>query len=127
MRVPFRPRARSVPLPGALETRLTEILGPGVGDVRVVEHSFFNRLHGSPRAVTRRGRIYLRGSAAEFFADPELVLHEYFHVLRQWASGRMTLWRYLAACLKRGYWNNPFEIEARRFASRHRRRLSVDA
>jgi hypothetical protein len=116
-------RSRSVSLPAALHARLEEILGPAVGEVRIVEHSFFNRLHGGPRAVTRRGRIYLRGSAAEFFADPELVLHEYFHVLGQWATGRMTLTRYLLAWLKAGYWNNPFEIEARRFASRHKRRL----
>jgi hypothetical protein len=116
-------RSRSVPLPAALQGSLQEILGPEVSGVRIVEHSLFARLHGNPRAVTRRGRIYLRGSAADFFADPELVLHEYFHVLRQWADGRMTLGRYLLAWLKAGYWNNPFEIEARRFASRHKRRL----
>ena len=97
-----------------------------MADVRIYEHSLFNRLHGAPLAVTRRGRIYLKGSAADFFADPELVLHEYFHVLKQWADGRLTLWRYLLACLRKGYWNNPFEIEARRFASRHRRRLRRD-
>jgi hypothetical protein len=122
----LRRGSRSAPLPPALRARLEEILGPEVGEVRIVEHSFFNRLHGCPRAVTRRGRIYLHGSAAEFFADPELVLHEYFHVLRQWANGRMTLTRYLIACLRAGYWNNPFEIEARRFASRHKRRLAAD-
>jgi hypothetical protein len=116
-------RSRCVPLPADLRSRLEEILGPDVGDVRIVEHSFFNRLHGCPRAVTRRGCIYLHGSATEFFADPELVLHEYFHVLRQWANGRMTLGRYLLAWVRSGYWNNPFEIEARRFASRHKRRL----
>jgi hypothetical protein len=116
-------RSRCVPLPSALKEGLEEILGPEVAGVRIVEHSLFARLHGNARAVTRRGRVYLRGSAAEFFADPELVLHEYFHVLRQWADGRMTLVRYLLAWLKAGYWNNPFEIEARRFATRHKRRL----
>lgn len=94
--------------------------------MRVIEHSLFSRLHLRALAVTRRGTIYLRGSAADFFADPELVLHEYFHVLAQWASGRLTIPRYLYQCFRCGYWNNPFEIEARRFASRHRRRLVHD-
>jgi hypothetical protein len=62
-----------------------------VDAVRVVPHSFVNLLHGRPLAVTRRRRIYLRGSAAEFFADTELVLHEYFHVLRQWEPGELTV------------------------------------
>ncbi len=112
-------------LPAYLEACLVEVFGPEASTVRLIEHSLVNRLHGNPRACTRRGRIYLRGSAAEFFADSDLVMHEYFHVLRQWAPGRLTLTRYLIAWLKSGYWNNPFEIEARRFASRHRRRLDV--
>ena len=33
------------------------------------------------RAITGPRRIWLRGSADDFFADPELVLHEYCHVL----------------------------------------------
>jgi hypothetical protein len=123
MRKPLRPRSACLPLP--LENQLTEILGDGVGGVRIFEHSWFNRLHGSPLAVTRRGKIYLRGSAAEFFANTDLVLHEYFHVLRQWDNGRMTLLRYVLACLRKGYWNNPYEIEARRFAKRYRRRLQT--
>ena len=87
--------------------------------MRIVERSVFNLLHGRPLAVTRRGCIYLRGTAAEFFANPELVLHEYFHVLRQWAGGELTILRYVTQCLRRGYWNNPFEIEARSFAARY--------
>jgi hypothetical protein len=94
-----------------------------VDAVRVVPHSFVNLLHGRPLAVTRRRRIYLRGSAAEFFADTELVLHEYFHVLRQWEPGELTVPRYLRACVRHGYWNNPFEIAARRFSARNRHRL----
>ena len=112
-----------MPVPDPLRAVLSEILGEDVAHVRVIEHSLINLLHGAPLAVTRRGRIYLRGSAAEFFGDPELVLHEYFHVLRQWATGQLTVARYVLAWLRAGYWNNPFEIEARRFATRHRRRL----
>ena len=103
---------------------LVEEFGEVMEEVRIVEHSWINALHLRPRAVTRRNRIYLRGSAAQFYADPELVLHEYFHVLRQWAE-RLTVARYLIACLRYGYWNNPYEIEARRFAAHHHARLSV--
>lgn len=110
-------------VPERVRAALSEILGEDVSRVRVIEHSLINCLHGRPLAVTRRDRIYLRGSASDFFADPELVLHEYFHVLRQWATGRLTVFRYVLAWLRAGYWNNPFEIEARRFATRHRRRL----
>ena len=84
--------------------------------VRVIEHSWFCRLHGRAVATTRRRRIYLRGSAADFFADPWLMLHEYCHVIRQWQPGSLTVARYLAECLRRGYWNNRFEVEARAFA-----------
>jgi hypothetical protein len=45
------------------------------------------------------------------------VLHEYFHVVRQWQPRRLTIWRYLVESLRRGYWLNRFEIEAREFAS----------
>jgi hypothetical protein len=104
-----------------MRATLCVLFGTEVDGVRIVERSVFNLLHGRPLAVTRRGCIYLRGTAAEFFANPELVLHEYFHVLRQWACGELTILRYLGQCLRHGYWNNPFEIEARSFAARYRR------
>jgi hypothetical protein len=62
----------------------------------------------------------LRGSADDFFANPELVLHEYFHVLRQWNRGRLSLWRYLVEWVRRGYWENRYERQARRFARMRR-------
>lgn len=83
------------------------------------------RLHGRAIATTRPGRIYLKGSAAHFFANPELVLHEYCHVLHQWETGRLTRARYLAECLARGYRGNRFEVEARAFAAAHRERLQA--
>ena len=78
-------------MPGRLRAALVELLGEAVDDVELVEHSWYARLHCGARATTRRNRILLRGSAAEFFADPALVLHEYFHVLRQWNTGRLSL------------------------------------
>jgi hypothetical protein len=119
----MRTRAHPAPLPAALEAALAEILGESVAHVRVIEHSLYARLHGRALATTRPGRIYLRGEAAAFFADPWLVLHEYWHVIGQWQRGTLTVARYLAECLRRGYWNNRFEVEARAFADLHARAL----
>jgi hypothetical protein len=103
-------------MPAALRAALVELLGDEVDDVEIVERSCYARLHLGARATTRRNRILLPGSAAEFFADPELVLHEYFHVLRQWNRGRMSLASYLAEWLRRGYLENRYERQARRYA-----------
>ena len=109
-------------MPPALRAALVELLDEGVDDVEIVERSWYARLHLGARATTRRNRILLRGPAAEFFADPELVLHEYFHVLRQWNRGRLSIAAYLAEWLRRGYWRNRYEQQARRFT---RLRLGV--
>jgi len=103
-------------MPPALRAALVELLGDGVDDVEIVERSWYARLHLGARATTRRNRILLRDTAAEFFADPALVLHEYFHVLRQWNRGRLSIASYLAEWLRRGYWRNRYEHQARRFA-----------
>lgn len=94
-----------------------------LGEVRVIEHSLFARLHGRAIATTRRRRIFLRGSAADFFSDPALMLHEYCHVLRQWELGSLTTLKYVREWLRHGYWNNGFEIEAREFAHQHAERF----
>jgi Domain of unknown function (DUF4157) len=112
-------------IPADIASALREIFGEPVDHVRVIEHSFYARLHMGARATTRRGRILLRGSAKDFWNDPELILHEYFHVLRQWQPRQLTIWRYLTECARNGYWNNRFEIEARAFAARHWRRLNT--
>lgn len=93
-------------------------LGAAVGDVRIVEHSRYPRWHRA-RATTRPGVIYLAMSGEEFERDPALMLHEFFHVLQQWGTGRMGRLGYLLELLRRGYWNNRFELEARRFAQQH--------
>ena len=108
---------RRVLPPPAITAALHEIFGEDVAHVRVIEHSWYARLHVGARATTRRSRILLSHSAAAFWADPELVLHEYFHVLRQWQPRRLTIWRYLRESLRQGYWNNAFEVEARAFAA----------
>lgn len=109
--------------PARIVAALRSIFDEPVAHVRVIERSSYARLHFGARATTRRNRILLRDSAQEFWSDPELVLHEYFHVIRQWQPRRLTIWRYLLESLQRGYWNNHFEIEARAFATLHRERL----
>ena len=74
-------------------------------------------------ATTRLQSIYLAGSAEDFFNNPWLMLHEYCHVLRQWQTGSLTVPRYLIECLRRGYWNNRFEVEARKFADQRAAQL----
>jgi hypothetical protein len=114
---------RSIPVPDAVGAALEVLFGEPVDQVRVIEHSLFVRLHGRAVATTRRRRIYLRGSAADFFQNTSLMLHEYCHVLKQWEPRTLTITRYVLECVRRGYWNNRFEIEAREFADRHRNRF----
>jgi hypothetical protein len=112
-------------MPAVMRATLVELLGEEVDDVEVIERSAYARLHFGARATTRRNRILLAGSAEEFFADPELVLHEYFHVLRQWNRGRMSIASYLAEWLRRGYFHNRFERQARRYARLQRPALEA--
>jgi len=112
-------RPREVAPPPLLAAALEALLGESIAKVRVIEHSWYVRLHGRAVATTRRRRIYLRGSAAVFFASPWLMLHEYWHVTGQWERGTLTVPRYLLECLRRGYWMNRFEVEARDFADAH--------
>ncbi len=104
-------------LPERLRATLVELFGDDVDGVEIVEHSWYARLHFGARATTRRNRILLRGSAEEFLRDPALVLHEYFHVLRQWNRGRLSTRGYLVDWLRRGYWENRYERQARRFVA----------
>jgi Domain of unknown function (DUF4157) len=115
-------RGREAAVPDAVSGALEQLLGERIGHVKVIEHSWFARLHGA-FATTRAHRIYLRGSAADFFGDARLLLHEYCHVVHQWQPGTLTLKSYLTECLRRGYWNNHFEVEARAFADRNIERL----
>jgi hypothetical protein len=103
--------------PPDVQHALETLFGETVGHVKVVQYSIFVRFHWRAIATTRKNRIYLRGSGKEFFADGPLVLHEYYHVIRQWAIDDLTIPRYLTECFRRGYWDNRYEIEAREFAA----------
>jgi hypothetical protein len=110
---------RRIPPPANVRAALEALFGTGVEQVRVIENSLFARLHLRAVATTRRRRIYLRGSAEDFYSDPSLMLHEYCHVLKQWEPGLLSTARYLFEWFRRGYWDNRFEIEAREFAEDH--------
>ena len=110
-------------MPETVSTSLEVLFEQPVRYVQVFEHSWFVRLHGRAIATTRPGRIYLRGSGADFFENPWLMLHEYWHVIKQWEPRTLTLRSYLMECMRRGYWNNRFEVEARAFADTHTYRL----
>jgi hypothetical protein len=98
---------------------LRAFFGQAVEHVRVFEHSLYATCHGGACATTRKNLILLSGSAQAFWNDPELLLHEYFHVVNQWQTGALTVPRYLAELMRRGYLDNRFVIAARRFAARH--------
>jgi hypothetical protein len=107
------------PPPAGVATALAGIFGAdALAAVQVRERVWWLKPLPWIRAITGPGRIWLRGSADNFFADPELVLHEYCHVLEQWDRRRLSVLRYLGESLRRGYWQNRFEVEARRFAAR---------
>lgn len=116
-------RGTAVTVPDGIRAALKQLIGEraseAIDGTRVLEHSLFARLHAGARATTRRRCIFLRGSAREFFVDPLLMLHEYCHVVLQWECGALTVRRYLRECLRRGYWNNRYEVQAREFAQRH--------
>jgi hypothetical protein len=117
------PSRRICPPPPVIERALIEIFGESARQVRVIECSWYCALHWGARATTRRNRILLRGRAGQFWVDTELILHEYFHVVHQWQSRRLTIWRYLVESARRGYWHNRFEVEARAFAAQHNPRF----
>ncbi len=104
-------------LPRAIAAALEQVFDEPVGGIIVIEHSRFARMHRGMIATTRPNRILLAISGAEFVADTELLLHEYFHVVRQWRTGYLTRWRYVAELARHGYWANRYEREAREFTA----------
>jgi hypothetical protein len=64
--------------------------------------------------ITSFGQVYVR---AKYQRNAMLLAHEYGHVLQQRTEGRF-IWsaKYYAYSLRYGYWSNPYEIDARKFA-----------
>ena len=97
-----------------------EVATRDIRSVVVTQYSDFALVHGAI-AVTRTNAIHLRGSAQRFFATPLLALHEYYHVLRQWNTGDLTVRRYIGEWIRQGccYERIKYEVDANRFAARN--------
>ncbi|HEX3602609.1 MAG TPA: DUF4157 domain-containing protein [Steroidobacteraceae bacterium] len=104
-------------IPQRTRVALEHVFQAPVDEIVVIENSLYARAHLGASATTRPNRILLAGSGAQFIAAPELLLHEYFHVVRQWRPGYLTRWRYLKESARRGYWANRYEHEAREFTA----------
>jgi hypothetical protein len=111
------PRPRRFTLPAHVRRALERTFDEPVDHVVVVEHSRYAKLHAGMRATTRPNRILLTGSGEDFVRHAELVLHEYFHVLRQWQPRRLTRTAYLLESVRRGYRENRFEVETNAFVA----------
>jgi len=109
------PRSKRYVLPPAVRRALERVFEEQVDHVEIVEHSRYARLHKNCSATTRPNRILLAMGGEDFVRRPDLVLHEFFHVLRQWQPRRLTRTRYVIESARRGYWENRYEVEARAF------------
>jgi len=110
-------------MPEGVLLALEQVFDPSVRNVRVIEHSRYAKCHPGMRATTRPGRILLAIAGADFAADPELMLHEYCHVLQQWQPRLLTRRGYVFESLRHGYRANRFERQARDFAATELPRL----
>jgi len=104
-------------LPHVVAAALERLFEESVSQVAVIERSRYAKLHRGMAATTRPNRILLTISGAEFASNPELLLHEYYHVLCQWRTGYLTRWRYMLESIRCGYRQNRYELEAREFAA----------
>jgi hypothetical protein len=71
-------------------------------------------------ATKRKNRIIIKVPCNDFLTDSSTLLEEYYHVLRQWNTGRLTRLGYVLELLKHGYDNNIYEIEAKKFVKDHK-------
>lgn len=85
--------------------------GEAIDRIIITENSDFARQHGeNVLAVTRVNAIYLGGSGASFLTDLKLILHEYYHVLRQWNTGELTTFRYIVEWARQGFNYNQIKL-----------------
>jgi hypothetical protein len=69
---------------------------------------------GGPAAAVTLGRTIVVHPTVP--VSTELVVHELTHV-RQWGEDRLFPVKYALESLRRGYWENRYEVEARRAES----------
>ena len=101
---------------GAMADCLEQIFGQSVAGVNVKNKTVVS----NEWITTRRNSIRLPPdfSTDEFFSRSDLVLHEYYHVLRQWNTGELSRAAYAAEFLRNGSADgNRFEDAANAFAN----------
>lgn len=116
---------KHVRLPDDWALTLGTLFGSRAVGVEVRERVWWLKPMPWVAAITGPSRIWLRGRAEDFFADPEFVLHEYCHVINQWDTRQLSILRYLKEWWRVGYWRNIYEVEARSFAAREVGRCRV--
>ena len=92
----------------------------GIPNLKIVEKSFIARIAAKVRksdsiAIVLGQKIYLFGANREqFLANRRWVEHEMVHLeqFRRYGTIRFII-LYLWESIKKGYWNNKFETEAR--------------
>jgi hypothetical protein len=103
-----------------------QIFGADFASVEVAQNSLWAKIidsaHGlvgsGIRATTTPNTIHLPGELSAFWTDNWLVLHEYAHVLKQYATGEMTMPGYVFESMRIG--DNRFEVAADTFANTNR-------
>lgn len=92
---------------------LAELFGNGVYTVTVRQNSTLpewqdslcrigtlkkneNKKCQHTNATTRKQSVFVRNGGFEFEQDSATLIHEFFHVIRQWDNGRMNRRTYLA-------------------------------
>jgi hypothetical protein len=93
-------RLPAVPLPPGVTVRRNRWI-PAIGGVTA-------NMKGSAAAVTLGGTIVVHPRVR---IDAGLLVHELVHV-RQWREDRLFAVRYAAEWVRRGYWQNRYEVEA---------------
>ena len=108
----------SVSLPAPLAERYPELLAARYrrGGLPPRVAGWF--LGQSSVAAVTLWRIVWLGARTAF--DPELLLHESRHVAQFGASRAFPI-AYVWETVRRGYWNNRFEVDAREYAARRLR------
>ncbi|MGZ0028132.1 RHS repeat domain-containing protein, partial [Stenotrophomonas sp. S4] len=103
------------PASGAMADCLEMIFGRSVSGVDVRNKAVVN----NEFITTRKNSIRLppNVSVDDFFEDRKLVLHEYYHVIRQWNTGELSRRAYVAEFMRNGSaQGNKFEDAATAFA-----------
>jgi RHS repeat-associated protein len=70
-------------------------------------------------ATTRKDKIIIYIPCSAFFNDPDTYLEEYYHVIEQWNTGRLSRLKYAIEYAKHGYDKNKYEIEAKDWVKQH--------